>query len=91
MKAYYDFKLLKRELIDRRINNFTALSAACILQYAFLPLSMCQILKSGYYLTIYSYSYFFINQFMVFFIPFVTSYMGEYPNNFSALDISARE
>ncbi|MCD6185650.1 MAG: hypothetical protein J7K84_07665, partial [Deltaproteobacteria bacterium] len=39
--------------IDRHINNFTALSVVGVLQYAFLPLALCQILKAGNYLTIY--------------------------------------
>ncbi len=39
--------------IDCHTNNFTALSVVGVLQYAFLPLALCQILKSGYYLTIY--------------------------------------
>ncbi|MCD6272533.1 MAG: ATP-binding protein [Deltaproteobacteria bacterium] len=41
---------------DYHINNFTALSVVGELQCAFLPLALYQILKSGYYLTIYNSS-----------------------------------
>ena len=39
--------------IDCHIKNFTALSVVGVLQYAFLPLTLFQILKLGNYLTIY--------------------------------------
>ncbi len=44
---------LFKAYIDRHINNSTALSVVGVLQYAFLPLALCQILKSVDYLKIY--------------------------------------
>ncbi len=42
------------EGIDFHINNFTALSVVGVLQYAFRPLALFQILQLGNYLKIYT-------------------------------------
>jgi len=46
MLLYIIINVSKKLAIDCRINNFTALSVVGVLQYAFLPLALCQILKS---------------------------------------------